>query len=258
MKYSYYPGCTLKATAKKLDECARRSAEALGVTLEELPEWQCCGGVYPQAKNEVATRLAAVRALAAARERGQDLVCVCAACYHVLKRANEDLKTDENFRKKANLSLGLETPYCGETRVLHYLELLRDDIGFDRVRAAVAHPLTGEKIGAYYGCMLLRPGKQLKLDDPENPTVMEALIRACGAEPVVYAQRNECCGGYQVLENKALATRRATEIAANARTQGAQSLVTACPLCQYNLSRVASNVPVYYFTELLARALLGE
>ena len=113
MRYSYYPGCTLKTRAKELDRYARLSAAALGAELEELPEWQCCGAVYPMAKDEIATRLSAVRALMSARDLGTTLVTVCSACHNVLKRANEDLKADENFRTKVNNYVAPEVPYAG-------------------------------------------------------------------------------------------------------------------------------------------------
>ena len=158
MVLNYYPGCTLKNQAADLDRCARVSAEALGITLAELPQWQCCGGVYPMATDEIATRLSAVRALAEAGERTGTLVTVCSACHHVLKRTNEDLKRDETFRTRANGYLALPRPYEGQTRVLHFLELLRDTVGFERLKQAVTRPLTGRRIGAYYGCLLLRPG----------------------------------------------------------------------------------------------------
>ena len=131
MVYSYYPGCTLKTKAKDLDAYARRSAEVLGITLEELPEWQCCGGVYPLGSDEIATKLSSVRALNDAKEKGQDLVTLCSACHHVLKRVNDDMKNVEDIRTRANNYMGLEEPYAGETKVLHFLEVLRDRIGFD-------------------------------------------------------------------------------------------------------------------------------
>lgn len=255
MVLSYYPGCTLKNKAAELDRYARASLEALGITLEELPQWQCCGGVYPQVTDEIATRLSAVRALAAARDRTGTLVSVCSACHHVLKRTNEDLKSDETFRERANRYMQLDTPYLGETKVVHFLELLRDTVGFDNLKKAVVRPLTGQRIGAYYGCLLLRPGKQMQMDDPEDPRILEDFLRALGAEPVIYAMRNECCGGYVTLENRPLAAAKAQGIVDNAQALGAQCLVTACPLCKYNLTQNAAGVPVVYFTKLLAQAL---
>ena len=121
----------------------------------------------------------------------------------------------------------------------------------------VVNPLTGKKIGAYYGCLTLRPGKILEFDNPENPKIMEDFIRAIGAEPVIYANRNECCGGYISLKEGEMAQDRTKKIFDNSTDMGAEMLITACPLCRYNLnmSEADSKIPVYYFTELLAEAL---
>lgn len=229
---------------------------ALGIELQELPQWQCCGAVYPQARDEIATKLPAVRALASARDLGQDLVTLCSACHHVIKRVNRDMQTDETIRSRVNNYLKPEKPYAGETRVLHYLEVLRDRVGFEELKKRVANPLAGRRIGAYYGCLLLRPSSEMGFDDPENPTILEDFIRAIGAEPVVYAMRNECCGGYTTIENKDCASRQAGKVLDNAAALGAEEVITACPLCLYNL-RVngGGKLPVRYFTELLAEAL---
>ena len=256
MNFSYFPGCTLKPRGAALDRCGRAAAEKLGFSLNELPEWQCCGAVYPNAKDEIATRLSSVRALMAARDAGEPLVTLCSACHHVIKRVNHDLQTDEGIRAKVNNYLKPEIPYAGEAEALHYLEVLRDKIGWAAIKERVVSPLKGMKSGAYYGCLLLRPSKELGFDDPENPTIMENLIRILGAEPVVYAMRNECCGGYVTIENPDYAKKQAQRILDNARAQGANCLITACPLCMYNLkSNTDGSLPVYYFTELLAKAL---
>ncbi len=258
MNYYYYPGCTLKTKAKALDASARAAAECLGVTLTEVPEWQCCGAVYPMAQDEVAARLSAVRALLAAREAGVPLVTLCSACHHVIKRVNADMAKNPDLRQKAANYLGLSTPYAGETKVLHYLEVLKNDVGFETIKQQVKHPLTGQKIGAYYGCLLLRPADVMQFDDPESPTMLEDLLRALGAAPVDYDQKNECCAGYLSLTDPAAASRRTRAILTSAREAGAEALVTACPLCQYNLSRHSGgSLPVYYVTELLEAALKG-
>ncbi len=256
MKYSYYPGCTLSTKAKALDAYARASALALGFELEEIEEWQCCGGVYPLGDDEIATKLSSVRALNAAKEKGQELITLCSACHHVIKRVNDDMRQVEEIRTKANNYLNLPKPYAGETNVLHFLEVLRDRVGFDEIKKKVKNPLTGKKIGAYYGCLLLRPGKILQFDNPENPRILEDFIRAIGAEPAIYPYRNECCGGYISLKEKELSTRMCDAIMDSASGFGAQMLITACPLCLYNLNKsTADKLPVYYFTELLAEAL---
>ncbi|MBE7056188.1 MAG: disulfide reductase [Ruminococcaceae bacterium] len=256
MIYSYYPGCTLKTKAKDLDEYGRKAAEALGVTLEELPNWQCCGAVYPLATDEIATKLSAVRALANAKEKGQPLVTLCSACHHVIKRVNNDMQTNNDIITRVNNYLKLDEAYNGETEVIHYLEMLRDKIGFDELKKKVVNPLKGRKIAAYYGCMLLRPSKEMQMDDPENPTIMEDFIKAIGAEPVVYAFRNECCGGYMTMNDKDLACKMANKVVESAKVKGAEEIITACPLCLYNLKEnTTGDMPIYYFTELLAEAL---
>lgn len=258
MTYSYFPGCTLKNKAKDLDKYARISAEALGFTLDEIPDWQCCGGEYPLGKNEVAPKLSSVRALANARDAGQDLVTLCSACYNVLKQVNNDMQNDEDTILKANNYLkqdGIE--YHGEAKVVHYLEILRDVVGWDNVKKAVKKPFTGKKIGAYYGCLLLRPASVLQFDDPENPKIIEDFIKAIGGTPVIYAQRNECCGAYTVFEDESIPQKRTKKILDNAEDMGADFLVTSCPLCRYNLikNKGDSTLDVIYFTELLAEAL---
>ncbi len=258
MKVSYFPGCTLRTKAKELDFYARRCGEVLGAELCEIENWQCCGGVYISAKDEIASKLPSVRALCAAEKDGTPLVTVCSACHNVIKQTNHEFLTNPDFAAKVTAYMAQDkepSVYNGGTEVLHYLELLRDKIGFDKIKAAVKNPLTGRKIAAYYGCLLLRPGKVMAMDDPENPKIIEDFISSLGAEAVLYPERNECCGGYVVLEDKAQAGARSMKVSESAKSHGAEMIVTACPLCKYNLARSGSDIPVVYFTELLAEAL---
>ena len=255
MKVSYYPGCTLRTKAKQLDLYARKSAEALGITMEEIENWQCCGGVFSTAKDEIATKLSSVRALSEAAKKEQILVTVCSACHNVIKQTNHAMQNDEDFAMHVNRYMAPES-YDGSARVLHYLEMLRDVVGFDTLKEKVVNPLSGKKIAAYYGCLLLRPGQTMQMDDVENPTILEDFIRALGAEPVIYAQRNECCGGYVAMEDPASAQKKSKKVLDSAASHGAEIIVTACPLCRYNLEKNGeSEMPVIYFTELLAEAL---
>jgi heterodisulfide reductase subunit B len=255
MKVSYFPGCTLKTKAKQLDVYARKCAEVLGIELEEIENWQCCGGVYVTARDEIATKLSSVRALKEAGEKEQPLVSVCSACHNVIKQTNHAMQTNAAFADKVNRYMGADGGYNGETEVYHYLELLRDVVGFDKVKEAVVNSLAGKKIAAYYGCLLLRPNTVMHMDDPENPTIMEDFIRALGAEAVVYAKRNECCGGYISAECPDTAKKNSDAIIRNAKAAGAEMIITACPLCKYNLVKNGADIPVVYFTELLAEAL---
>lgn len=255
MEICYYPGCTLRTQAKELDDSARKAMAALGVTMKEIENWQCCGAVYPSAKREIATRLSAVRALEYARDHGGKLLTLCSACHNVIKRTNEDFKTDENFSRAANTYLAFDKPYAGETQVVHYLEFLRDEIGFDTIKSKVAKPLN-RKIAAYYGCLLLRPSKVMAFDNPENPSLIEDFIRALGGESVIYPFRNECCGAYASVKNPELTKEKSEKVLKSAREAGATEITTACPLCYYNLKENGGNaLPVAYFTTLLCEAL---
>jgi len=260
VKYSYYPGCTLKTKAKELDESARASAKRLGFELEEIEEWQCCGAVYPLGTDEIASKLPTVRALQKAKEKEQDLVTLCSACHHVFKRVNDDMQHEQDIQTRANNYMQLDQPYVGETKVMHFLEVLRDHIGFDTLKKKVTNPLKGRKIGAYYGCLLLRPSNVMQFDDAENPTILEDFIRAIGAQPVIYPYRNECCGGYLSLKEKDLAKGMSEKVMDSACGFEAEELITACPLCVYNLnkSKKKQRIQVRYFTELLAEALLEK
>ena len=255
MKISYYPGCTLKTKAKELDVTARLCAEALGVEMEEIENWQCCGAVYPSITNEVATKLSAVRALDYAKHHGGKLLTLCSACHNVIKRTNEDMKNSEHMNAHANNYLKLDEPYNGETEVLHYLEMLKTLVGFDNIKKAVVNPIK-RKIGAYYGCLLLRPSGVMAFDNPENPTILEDFIKAIGGIPVVYPFRNECCGAYVSLKNTELPKKKSEKVLTSAKEKGAEEIITACPLCLYNLQVNGGGIlPVKYFTELLAEAL---
>lgn len=259
MKVTYYPGCTLRTKAKDLDTYAHRAAKVLGVELVEPENWQCCGGVFSTAKDEIGSKLPAVRALIDARDKSEPLVTVCSACHNVIKQTNHAMQNDADFALRVNNYLAQEqdapAPYSGETKVQHLLELLRDEIGFDALKEKVVNSLEGRKIAAYYGCLLLRPSSAMQMDDPENPSIMEDMLTALGAQPVYWPARNGCCGGYIALEDAGQAEKNSAKIAANAAACGAEMIVTACPLCKYNLEKSGSELPVVYFTELLAEAL---
>jgi heterodisulfide reductase subunit B2 len=263
LRYSYYPGCTLKTQAgAPLELPALEAARVLGIELTEQDEWQCCGAVFPLTTDEIAPFLSSIRSLAAARDRGEKLVTLCAACHHVIKRTNYLMQNNKDTREKANNYLQLEQPYSGEAEVIHYLELLRDEVGFEQVKAKVTNHLKGRKIAAYYGCLLLRPAKIMAFDNAENPRIMEDLLLALGAVPVDYPYRTECCGVYLSVNDENIAANMVQKIVASALAQGAEAMVNACPLCHYNLLTLQElspqgkpRLPVYYFTELLAEAL---
>ena len=250
MVFDYYPGCTLKNKASRLDNGARRVAEYLGVELREIPFWQCCGGVYPLSENETAQKLPAVRTLMYSKENSGELLTVCSACHHLIKYVYHDMKNNLNIRTKANTYLENDEWYCGETKVVHYLEMLRDSVGFEELKKRINNPLKGRKIAPYYGCLLVRPSKVMNTDN----NIMENFINALGAESVVYPFKSECCGGYMAAEDKNLTEKKCKDIIGSAASHGADMIITACPLCMYNLKKY-SDIPVKYFTEPLCEAL---
>ncbi|MGQ9462060.1 MAG: CoB--CoM heterodisulfide reductase iron-sulfur subunit B family protein [Candidatus Fervidibacter sp.] len=266
MKLAYYPGCTLTNKAKAFDQTARWVAEKLGVELVELPQWQCCGGLVPQVTDAVMGLLAPVRILADAQAISDRLTTLCSFCYNTLKRASLIIQQDPERKQK--VTDFLEQQYDEGVKVVHFLEVLRDEIGFENVRVKVVRPLKGVRVAPYYGCLLLRPPKEIGLDDPEEPTIMEQLLEALGCEVLDFPRKVECCGSFMIVNRPEIAAQRSETILRSASQIGAQLLVTSCPLCLFNLDwqqkrMLESNgeiipVPVVYFTQLMALAMGAE
>ena len=265
MKFAYYPGCTLKDQALGFEDTAVAVCARLGVELAELSRWNCCGTVYSLSMDNLMFQTAPIRNLLRAREDGFDsVVTLCSMCYNTLKRANDLVREDPEKLDKLNLFMNREeTDYTPDVKVYHLLELLRDVVGFDKVREAVKLPLEGMKLAAYYGCLLTRP-ESLGFDDTEDPTSIDNLIKAMGAEPVDYPYKLECCGSYETVTAPAHIAERTYRIVGSAAAAGAQAIVTSCPLCFYNLDsrqKLAKKnhsdlkpIPVLYLTQPLALA----
>jgi len=265
MKISYYPGCTLKTKARNLEDSALASLDALGVEYEELPRWNCCGAVYSLADDDLIHLVAPVRDLIRVQERGHDTVLtLCSMCYNTLARANLLMKEDEEKRNTINAFMDEEPDYEGNVRVVHFLDYLRDDVGWDKVKSALKKPLAGLKVAPYYGCTLLRP-KEVALDRPDRPSVFHEFLAALGADAVDFPLATECCGAYQVLGNPDAALELSHGIISAAVQHGAEAMALTCPLCDFNLNHRqkkmlakyegSQELPVYYFTQLLAVAL---
>jgi heterodisulfide reductase subunit B len=265
MSLAYYPGCTLKTRARNLEEPAVASMEALGLKLDELPGWNCCGAVYSLAEDDLIHKVAPVRNLIRARKQGaRELVTLCAFCLNTLKRANLLMKEDVEKRDTINDFIDEGMAYRGEVNVVHLLEVLRDKIGWETLAAKVRLPLRQLRLAPYYGCTLLRP-REVAIDNPENPTVLGEFLKALGGSPVDFPESTRCCGSYQVMNSPDTIAGYARPILSSASSHGADALVLTCPLCDYNLGRGQEELakegggfkemPLFYFTQLLALAL---
>jgi len=270
--YPYYPGCTLYTKGKDLDMCARKAAAKVGFELKEMASWVCCGAIYNTSADDFAGRIGAMRNLVRASKMGDKLVTLCAACYNVLKRAGARLEDPEHAEERRRVLDFIDEPYEQAVTPVHYLEVLKKDIGFAEVQARVTRPLAGLKVASYYGCLMVRPASVLSFDDPEDPQVMDELMRALGAEPTRFDFKAECCGGYLVVNRRDVARDASRRVIENARAWGAEAIVTTCPLCQYNLDKAQDglgtrsglpgnpvmsppSLPVLYFTQLLGLAV---
>jgi heterodisulfide reductase subunit B len=164
MDVVYYPGCTLNTKAKNLGELAKISTKELGINMIELEDWTCCQAVFPLVTDNLMGMVSATRILMDAAKIGDKLTTLCAFCYNVLKRTNKVLKENDEIRSR--ISDFLEEEYTGGVEVIHLLEILRDDLGFDKLSGCIAQKLDGLKVAPYYGCQLLRPYNEIEMDDP--------------------------------------------------------------------------------------------
>jgi heterodisulfide reductase subunit B len=265
MGLAYYPGCTLKTKARNLEDPAIASMEALGLKLEEIPRWNCCGAVYSLADDDLIHQVAPVRNLIRVKEQGKtQVVTLCSFCFNTLKRANLLMKQDAEKRNTLNSFMDEEIDYSGEVKVVHLLEVLKDEIGWEALAQKVKLPLQGIKIAPYYGCTLLRP-REVAIDSVENPTILREFLKALGATTIDFLHATTCCGSYQIVSNPDNISEYAWDILSSALRHGAEALVLTCPLCDYNLGQGQEGLvkkhsefkgmPLFYFTQLLALAL---
>jgi len=270
MRYAYYPGCSLHSTSREYDMSTQAVCQALGIELEEIEDWICCGASSGHMTSELMALALPVKNLVLAREMSLDTAVACAACYSRLKVANKVMSSNGNPRvpyvdEIVRTGGGGARPYRGEAKVKHLLEIVTDEYGLDTLRARVTRPLDGLRIAAYYGCLLVRPPEVTHFDDPEDPTTMERLIAALGAEPVDWPYKTECCGGSLALTRTNVVAKLCHDILEMAADEGAECIMVACPLCQSSLDLRQAQVnrrygtdlhmPILYFTQLIGLAL---
>jgi len=265
MKLLYYPGCTLKTSAKNLEESAFAIMNSFGHELVEMEDWNCCGVVASLSQDDLMKHLAPLRNLIHVEDQGEKkVITLCDMCCNTLKQTNLRVKENPDDLETLNLFMDRENDYKKTVEVIHFLEFLRDEIGFNNIKKKVKNPLKDMKIMPYYGCMMLRP-REVAIDDAEEPTILTDLMNALGAEVVDNPFKVECCGSYHTIEEKELVSRRAHRITNFAIERDADAMVLSCPLCRFNLDTRGKEaekmfqgykqIPTYYYTQLIACAL---
>jgi heterodisulfide reductase subunit B len=262
--YAYFPGCSAEATAAALGLSAVAVAKALDVDLIELEDWNCCGSSPYGGVDEIEATCVAARNLALAEKAGLDLVTPCSSCYITLNRANSHIKEHPKTKaivKEALAAANLE--YRGTVKVRHVVEVLLNDITPNAIASKVKKKLGGLKVAPYYGCQIVRPG--YGFDDKEFPVSLDRLTESLGAEVVPFALKARCCGGSLIISEEDRALGLINKLLSNVSENGAQCIVTDCPLCQINLDayqgkvnskfRKEFNFPILFLTQLMGVSL---
>jgi len=263
MDYTYYPGCSLESAHKSYGDSVKRVFSHLGCNLIELEDWNCCGAtMYMSVKETVGFAISA-RNLALAEKHNRDVVAPCSACFTVLSKTNRYLKELPDLHQKINECLaesGLS--YNLSVKIRHPLDVLINDIGIDKIKEKAVYSLKGLKIANYYGCQIVRPERGF--DDREEPMTMDNLFAALGAENVYYPMKVKCCGGMLMTTYEDVALKLSKGIIETAVENGANCIVTTCPLCQMNVEAYQDvinktyntnfNIPVLFFTQILGLA----
>ncbi|WAC06646.1 MAG: CoB--CoM heterodisulfide reductase iron-sulfur subunit B family protein [Thermodesulfobacteriota bacterium] len=258
MKASFFPGCSLEGTAREYGESIDVVSSFLGIKLEELPGWTCCGASAAHCINEFLSVSLPARNLLLAEKLKHDLVTPCAACFSRLKAAEKALT-------KESKEIDASTPFRGEIKVLHLLEFFSREDLIEIIKDQVKRPLSNLKVVSYYGCLIVRPPQITDAKNWEDPQALDNLISLMGGESIFWPYKTECCGGSLLLTNLDIVRRLIGRILDMAREAEADCIVTACPLCLANLDTrqeeigkakgITYNLPVFYFTELLGLAL---
>jgi heterodisulfide reductase subunit B len=262
VKYTYYPGCSLRGTGCAYEESLLEVFRALAVEVQELEDWNCCGATTYLSVDELTSYALAARNLALAELAEMDIIAPCAACYLVLNKTQRYIRDYPDIKlvvSRALDAIGLR--YSERVRVRHPLEVLLNDIGVKAITAKVKCQLNGLKVAPYYGCQIVRP--YAIFDDQRNPISMDRLLEACGAKVVDYSLKTRCCGGSQKGMLPEVGLDLIHRLLSEAQKKGAEVIATVCPLCQFNLecfqkeakNHHAISMPVLYFSQLMAVAL---
>lgn len=266
MKYAFYPGCAVHSSSKEYGDSCEAISKVLDIELVEIPDWNCCGAIDAIYSYKPLYSVALdARNLSLAEKMEMDIVTLCSACYYTLSRTNKLLQEDSELKNKVEKALssaGLN--YNGGVKVRHFLEVLLSDIGLEKIGAKVKIPLTTLSVASYYGCFLVRPPDLTNFDDPEHPTSLDELVETLGASKVEYYGKILCCGASLGITKEEIMLKLSKNILLNAKEAGANCMITACPLCHFNLDAkqkdiesnfdLKINLPILHFTQLIGLA----
>jgi heterodisulfide reductase subunit B2 len=263
MKYAYYPGCSAESTARDQYMSVNAIARVLGIELVEPKGWTCCGSTPAHHTDKLLSIALPAANLLKARKMGLDMVVFCAACYNRMKVANHEITTNPTIRKEVADSLGEE--YDGSVRVLHFVEVLIKEVGIQKLKKHFTHTLSGLKVASYYGCLLVRPQHVTGFDDPENPVLIDELVKCMGGESIDWPHKVECCGGGFAISRTDIVVDLSHSVLHMAQSSGAECIAVACPMCQINLDMRQANInkikktefelPIVYISQLLGLCL---
>ncbi len=265
LKYLLFLGCVIPYRISSYEISARRVAEKLGIELVEMPEFNCCGLPLDPVSHDMMLTLAA-RNLCLAEQQNLNIMTLCTGCAGTMRKVNMTLKEDKKLKEMVNGYLkesGLE--FEGKIKVRHLVQVLAEDVGFERITAGIQRSLNPLRVAEHSGCHVLRPTKYIGFDDPENPTILRNLIELTGAKCLDYMDKTECCGAPIIGVNDMIPLQLAKEKLDHIRAVGAQALITVCPFCHMmydlNQSRIERafnekfGIPVLHYTQLLGLAM---
>ena len=261
IKVGFYQGCCFQGQDAHMFDTMKETFKKLDVELELLEETTCCGGNTIDEENRKLSYAINARNIALAEARGLDMLVSCNTCYMVIAKAKRALDTDEELREEINALLreeGLE--YRGTSRIYHLLDFFRDAVGYEKIKKAVKRPLKGWKVAAYYGCHVLYP-KEIAIDNSDNPSSLQEILKALGAEVIDdYENRDTCCGYHSFFTDKSMTLKKLNRILGSVKKTGADIVATPCPLCfksfdiyQLNMEK-PPMVPSSFLPELMAYA----
>jgi heterodisulfide reductase subunit B len=264
MKVGYYPGCSLHSVSKDYDLSFRAVCGKLGVELEEPDGWTCCGSSSAHTTSRLLASALPLYNIGLAAKAGQkQLVVPCAACISRLKHALHEVATSPAAASQMERVLG-EKPATGVTPV-HPLEMVDDLTRAKEFRTSVVRDLSGLRVACYYGCLLTRPPKVMRFDEPEYPVTMDVILKRCGARPVDWGSKTDCCGASFSLTLTDVVFDMTGRVLEAAKQAGANCVAVGCTLCHTNLdtrqhaieerSGKALGLPIFYFTDLVGLAL---